>query len=131
MIDENMKDDLIDLLRLQNKAECCKGLEKRANELFLMHLIDSNELMKAFTEMARIKANYQIEVKRFCDMYCRTKEEQKSFDEAPEEFQKEVAEAVNSYRFNDIKDTFRTVLGERAYSVIKGLKEEDFINARR
>lgn len=130
MIYEKMKDDLIDLLRLQNKAECCKGLEKRANELFLMRLIDSNELMKAFTEMARIKANYQIEVKRFCDMHCRTKEEQKKFDEAPEEFQKEVAEAVNSYRFNDIKDTFCTVLGERAYSVIKNLKEEGFKNAR-
>lgn len=129
MIDEKMKDDLIDLFRLQNKAECCKGLEKRANELFLMRLIDSTELMKAFTEMARIKANYQIEAKRFCDMHF----EAKRFCDmhcSTEEEKKEVVKAVNSYRFNDIKDTFRTVLGERAYSVIKNLKEEDFINAR-
>lgn len=131
MIDEKMKDDLIDLFRLRNKAECCKGLEKRANELFLMHFIDSTELMKAFTETGKIKANYQIEVKRFCDMHCATEEEKKKFDEASEEFQKAVSEAVNSYRFNDIKDTFRTVLGERAYNVIKNLKEEDFDNARR
>lgn len=132
MIDENkMKDDLIDLFRLQNKAECCRNMEKRANELFMLGLIDSTELLKAFLEIGKIKANYQIEVKRFCATHCSTKEEQKKFDEAPEEFQKEVAEAVNSYRFNDIKDTFRTVLGERAYSIIKDLKEEDFRNARR
>lgn len=132
MINENkMKDDLIDLFRLQNKAECCKNLEKQVNEIFMLGLIDSNELMKAFTEMARIKANYQIEIKRFCDMHCSTEEERKKFDEASEKFQKAVIESVNSYRFNDIKDTFRTILGERAYSIIKDLKEEDFINARR
>lgn len=122
---EIMKDDLIDLFRLQNKAERCKNLEKKANEIFMLGLIDSNELLKAFLEIGKIKANYQIEVKRFCEMHCSTKEEQKRFDEAPDEFRQAVAEAVNSTRFNDIKDTFRTVLGERAYSVIKDLKEED------
>lgn len=132
MTNENkMKDDLIDLFRLQNKAECCKNLEKRANEIFMLGLIDSNELLKAFLEIGKIKANYQIEIKRFFDMHCKTEEEQKRFDEAPAEFRQAVAGAVNSYRFNDIKDTFRTVLGERVYSVIKELKEEDFINARR
>lgn len=95
---EIFREDLVDILRLKNKADWAERLEGQALNLFKQKYLTSEELKDAFITAAEIKAGYEIENERFCSIYGATKEDRDRFPELSASL--EPGLSMNSKTFN-------------------------------
>lgn len=123
---EIFREDLIDILRLKNKADWAERLEGQALNLFKQKYLTSEELKDAYIAVAEIKAGYEIENERFCSIYGATKEDRDRFPELSASLEPGLSNELKDLQLKDVWALHHIILGDKICRHLDTFKEKPF-----